>query len=227
MRVGTEWLVLESVGSTQSEAARLLALGGAPDVLLAKDQLAGRGRLGRSWESEPGCSLTMSLVLREYSGHPSPWLLGMLAAIAAARVLQGRVRWPNDVFAAEGKVAGILTEIWPDQDGRACPVVGVGANLRPFRLSAGLAAGFDPRRRGAEEAAQDIVEELRRCPEPVSWESIEAQWRELDDTPGKLYRLPSGATVTATRVGPGGALLAESEAGPVRVLAAEALLPPG
>lgn len=224
MTVGDRWLVLDSVGSTQSEAARLLAAGEAPDVILALEQTDGRGRLGRRWSSQRGSSLTMSLVLHGYLDHHSPWLLGMAAAIAAAKTFQGTVRWPNDVHRQEGKVAGILTEVWKDSSGRRCAVVGIGANLRPFSLPEGVSAGFDPLARDPEAAAKALVASLESGPEPGSWADLEPEWSRLDATPGKRYRLPDGTTVTAVGVGTGGALMAEGEQGPVRVLAAEAIL---
>jgi len=131
--------VVEQTGSTNADllaAARSGAAAGT--VLVAEEQTAGRGRLDRSWQSEPGASLTFSLLLKP-SGVPAAtrgWLplLAGVATVAALRAQTGlaiSLKWPNDVLAGEpgaggtgGKLAGILAE----QAGDAV-VVGIGLNV--------------------------------------------------------------------------------------------------
>ena len=135
-RVGTpalspdgRWVVLDSVASTQSVAAALLAEGNAPHVVFAHDQVAGRGRFDRSWQSRHGSSLTFSILWPDLVGHPEPWLLGMACGVAVAEVVGCSVRWPNDMAFEGLKVGGILTELLPDAKGRRVPVAGIGVNL--------------------------------------------------------------------------------------------------
>jgi BirA family transcriptional regulator, biotin operon repressor / biotin---[acetyl-CoA-carboxylase] ligase len=131
------------VGQTGSTNADLLAAArsGAPAgaVLVAEEQTAGRGRLDRSWQSQPGASLTFSVLLRP-SGIPAASLgwLPLLAGVATVSALRARtgleisLKWPNDVQAGVagggagggGKLAGILAE----QAGNAV-VVGIGLNV--------------------------------------------------------------------------------------------------
>jgi BirA family biotin operon repressor/biotin-[acetyl-CoA-carboxylase] ligase len=114
------------VGSTNRVAADL-ARAGAPDgvVVGADHQTAGRGRRGRTWESRPGTSLLVSVVLR-----PVPSLVTLAAGVAAAEAAEAvagvrvDLKWPNDLLVGEAKVGGILTEL---VDGAA--VVGLGVNL--------------------------------------------------------------------------------------------------
>ena len=114
------------VASTNRLAVELVR-GGAGDglVVVADHQTAGRGRRGRSWESRPGSSLLVSVVLR-----PVPALVTLAAGLAAAEVCEAaarvpvRLKWPNDVIAADGKLGGILCELVGD-----AAVVGLGLNL--------------------------------------------------------------------------------------------------
>jgi BirA family biotin operon repressor/biotin-[acetyl-CoA-carboxylase] ligase len=114
------------VDSTNRMAADLARAGAADGLVVGADhQTAGRGRRGRSWDSRPGGSLLVSVVLR-----PVPPLVTLAAGVAAAeacRVVAGvtvRLKWPNDVLAAGGKVGGILSELVGD-----AAVVGLGLNL--------------------------------------------------------------------------------------------------
>jgi BirA family transcriptional regulator, biotin operon repressor / biotin---[acetyl-CoA-carboxylase] ligase len=105
--------------------ARELAARGAPHgtLVTAREQVAGRGRQGRSWTARPGSSLVASWVIRE----PSP-LLSLAAGAAVAEVcgVAARVKWPNDVLIDGRKVAGILVEGRPAE---RWAVLGIGINV--------------------------------------------------------------------------------------------------
>jgi BirA family biotin operon repressor/biotin-[acetyl-CoA-carboxylase] ligase len=105
--------------------ARALAVLGAPHgtLVTAESQSAGRGRQGRSWVSQPGRSLSCSLVIRE-----PPALFSLIAGVAVAEVCgsEAMLKWPNDVLLAGRKVAGILVEARPQED---WAVVGIGINV--------------------------------------------------------------------------------------------------
>jgi len=105
--------------------ARELAAAGAPHgaLVTADDQSAGRGRQGRSWVSQPGRSLSCSLVIRD-----PPSLLSLVAGVAVAEVCgaEAMLKWPNDVLLGAQKIAGILVEARP-QEGWA--VLGIGINV--------------------------------------------------------------------------------------------------
>lgn len=135
-RVFTSLRVAASTGSTNADllaAARAGAAAGV--VLIAEEQTAGRGRLDRSWHSQPGAALTFSVLFRP-SQVPlarRSWLplltgVAMASALRAAAGLRVSLKWPNDVLASaqggSGKLAGILAE----QAGDAI-VVGVGLNV--------------------------------------------------------------------------------------------------
>jgi BirA family biotin operon repressor/biotin-[acetyl-CoA-carboxylase] ligase len=105
--------------------ARDLASRGAPHgtLVTAAEQVAGRGRQGRSWTARPGASLVCSWVIRD-----PPSLLSLAAGAAVAEVCgtAARLKWPNDVLLNGRKVAGILVEGRPQE---AWAVLGVGINV--------------------------------------------------------------------------------------------------
>lgn len=229
------WLELAEVESTQAAAIGLLRDPGAaevPGVVFARQQTKGKGRFGRTWLSEEGDSLTMSLVYGAYADHPKPWLIGMAAGIAAAGALHSMLRWPNDLIIEGRKLGGILTELITDSSGRKVPVVGIGVNLGQTAFPpeiAGIATSLALHRKGPFDPvaiAQKILERLADLPEPDSWHALAPVWELFDDTPGKLYRLPDGTAATALSVGPEGELLCSVEGESVTVMAAEALFGP-
>jgi BirA family biotin operon repressor/biotin-[acetyl-CoA-carboxylase] ligase len=128
-------LRFDSLDSTNTEAARQAA-SGAPEGLciVAREQTAGRGRQERVWISPAGAGLYCSILLRprlEQSAWP---LLTLMAAIAVhdalmdACALRTDIKWPNDIYARERKLCGILCETVETERGRAC-IVGIGINL--------------------------------------------------------------------------------------------------
>ena len=132
------WLALDVVPSTGSTNADLLARAADPaspegQVLVAEEQTAGRGRLGRSWSSVPGASLTFSVLLRPAAVPAARrgWLtlLAGVAVASAVRSVAGVdavLKWPNDVLAGDRKLAGILAEQSPDG---SAVVIGTGLNV--------------------------------------------------------------------------------------------------
>jgi BirA family biotin operon repressor/biotin-[acetyl-CoA-carboxylase] ligase len=123
-------LIRESAGSTNDEL-RALAQTGAADglVLLAERQTAGRGRRGAAWFSPAGESLAFSLLVRPPEAKalwPRLALAAGLAIAEAAESLgaQAGIKWPNDVWIGQKKVAGVLVEAGTD-----FAIVGIGLNV--------------------------------------------------------------------------------------------------
>jgi BirA family biotin operon repressor/biotin-[acetyl-CoA-carboxylase] ligase len=109
------------------------AAGGAPAglVVTAERQTAGRGRLDRTWEAEPGAALLVSVLLRPVDLAPPRWHLLTAAAGLAARQacvevggFTPDVKWPNDLMIGSRKLAGILAEA-----SSGAVVVGMGLNV--------------------------------------------------------------------------------------------------
>jgi BirA family transcriptional regulator, biotin operon repressor / biotin---[acetyl-CoA-carboxylase] ligase len=130
---GSLWTSVTVVPSTGSTNADLLAAGGPEgQVLVAEKQTAGRGRMGRSWVSQPGAALTFSVLIRPDSvpAERRGWLT-LLAGVAVAQSvravsdLPATLKWPNDVLIRDGKLAGILAE----QAADGAVVIGMGINV--------------------------------------------------------------------------------------------------
>jgi BirA family biotin operon repressor/biotin-[acetyl-CoA-carboxylase] ligase len=133
------WRSIAVTPLTGSTNADLLAQAarGVPEgtVLAAEAQIAGRGRMGRSWVSPPRAALMFSVLLRPVGVPPArrgwvPLLTGVAVA-AAVRALTGldaRLKWPNDVLVDGRKLAGILAEQSAD-----AIVAGVGINVSTSR----------------------------------------------------------------------------------------------
>ncbi len=130
-----------TIDSTNRYAADAAARGGADGlVIVADEQDAGRGRLGRRWDAPAGASLLVSVVVAlDAAGQPA--LATPAAALAAAdavRSLAGidaRVKWPNDLVVDDRKLAGVLAEVV----GGTTVVVGMGLNVVWDRFPAELA----------------------------------------------------------------------------------------
>jgi BirA family biotin operon repressor/biotin-[acetyl-CoA-carboxylase] ligase len=122
--------VVDEIGSTNAALAARAADGEAEGlVLVAEHQVAGRGRLDRTWTSPPRAGVTVSVLLRPDVPAARRGWLSMLTGVALAESLADTARtslkWPNDLLAPDGrKLAGILAEV---ADGGV--VVGVGLNV--------------------------------------------------------------------------------------------------
>ncbi len=97
-------------------------------------QQAGKGQRGRSWFEEAGLNLALSMVLKEVPRSlQSPAKLNVIIASAVHRVLSPmanvKIKWPNDIFYKDSKVAGILTEASWQGDRAEFFIVGVGVNV--------------------------------------------------------------------------------------------------
>lgn len=132
---GHRLIVHDTLDSTNSEALRLARAGEqGPLWIVAREQTAGRGRRGREWVSATG-NLTASLVFTAAVTPAVAATLGFVASLAvseACRALAPGVelslKWPNDVLAKGGKIAGLLLESEVQADALAI-VIGFGVNL--------------------------------------------------------------------------------------------------
>lgn len=127
----------EAVDSTSSEASRLLAKGqSTPYVVVAREQTSGRGRRSGGWISPIG-NLYFSIVEKRSKDLIN--LLSLRVGVILASCLQEHVmgavelKWPNDIFLNQKKVAGILCEVlWNDTKLSSDVILGVGVNIKSF-----------------------------------------------------------------------------------------------
>jgi len=224
----------EQMGSTHDEAMAW-ALDGAPlgALVVADEQLAGRGRMGRTWHTPPGVALALSLVVPPMPDRLLlPTLAGTLAVVRLAEACGAQdvgIKWPNDVQVAGRKLCGVLLDaVWAGGQLRAA-VLGLGVNVRlPLaglgelaQTAANLEDVCGQRLDRARLLADlvGLVEEILAQPE-----AIFAQWRARLTTLGQRVRV--GEVVGLARdVAEDGALLVETEDGElVRVIAGDVQL---
>ncbi|WP_281887000.1 biotin--[acetyl-CoA-carboxylase] ligase [Paenibacillus sp. YYML68] len=129
--------LLDEIDSTQLAAVQLVRDGAEEGTLvLAEQQLAGRGRLGRQWHSPKGKGLWSSLVLKpnwlSLAQTPQLTLLTAVALCRAVRQVTGLdagIKWPNDLLVGGRKVAGILLEASVENGTLQHIVAGVGISV--------------------------------------------------------------------------------------------------
>jgi BirA family transcriptional regulator, biotin operon repressor / biotin---[acetyl-CoA-carboxylase] ligase len=134
--VGKTLHCFESIDST-NRRARQLAGYGAPDgtVIVAEHQTGGRGRLNRSWEAPPGSSILCTVIFRPEIEPELLFRLTMMASIAVVDALQtaagirAGIKWPNDVYAGDKKICGILSEAECTSQAVQYAAVGMGINV--------------------------------------------------------------------------------------------------
>ena len=135
--IGKKIIDLTSCHSTNDFALTLPDIFGSGTVIVAEEQTKGRGRQGKSWESNPGENLTFSLLLR-FEKNPLEELFDFSVATALAICDALRdflpeeeffIKWPNDVYVRDKKIAGILIEnVWQGKSLHKT-VIGVGLNV--------------------------------------------------------------------------------------------------
>ncbi len=220
--------VFDCVDSTNNVAKRLAAEG-APEgtTVIAERQSAGRGRLGRSFQSPPGMGIYMSVILRPRCAPDALMHLtcavgeSMCDAVARAAGFRPGIKWANDLVYGGRKLCGILTELGFSPDGFVdYAVVGIGVNCTqnpedfplPLQGTAGSLAMFAPQPVSrAAVAAQMLIsmEALSRDLLPQR-EAIMAGYRKDCVTLGQEVCLVDGAETShcrALQVDDRGALL--------------------
>jgi len=148
----------EKVSSTNDELRALAEKGMAEGlVLVAEEQVAGRGRRGAEWFSPKGESLAFSVLLRPLEPKAFWSRLSLVAGLAVAEALEGyvplaEIKWPNDVLIGGKKIAGILVEA-----GQDFVIVGIGINVNTEAFPEGLAATSLRIERGGEVAREEVL----------------------------------------------------------------------
>jgi BirA family transcriptional regulator, biotin operon repressor / biotin---[acetyl-CoA-carboxylase] ligase len=217
--IGSPRVHLRLTDST-NERAKELALSGAPHgtIVTADEQSAGRGRQGRVWTAPARSAVLMSLVTRRLT--PT---LPLSAAVAICDVMPIRceIKWPNDIWLDRRKLAGILVEGRP-QEGWA--VLGIGLNVRTESFPPELAeiatslrmAGVELDTEAVLAALLGSLDEWLEAPA----ETVLAAWSERDALRGERVRWTAGEG-TAAGIDESGALVVETDDGPVTLEAGE------
>ncbi len=236
------WVRVEGdaeTGSTNDDA-RALAEAGAPEgtAVVASRQSAGRGRLGRAWESPEGGAY-VSVVLRPPT---TPALTGPLALVVALGIATGleafgltpRLKWPNDVWLDGRKVAGVLLEMTTEADRVEWVVAGFGLNVVRTADSPAAAAYVSDVRDdlGVAEVTASVLDSVAAAYRrwlAEGFDRMAEQFDRLSALTGESVVVSDGAGVvrekgTVVGVDREGRLVLRGDAGVVRVASGEVTL---
>lgn len=237
--LATSWLgrtihYHDAVESTNSLAMEL-AQEGCPEgtVVLADQQLSGRGRAGRTWHSPAGVGIYCSLVLRPKMAPAKGQLITLMVGVAIVKAivlltkLSPRVKWPNDILVNDKKVAGILLESMVCGGQISHAVIGFGINVNngpgdlPEDIRVNASSLFmelkKPVKRG--KLAVEIFSELERLYSRLQREDfpfILEQWRHHSATLGQriaVWQKDKAVEGIAVDLSEDGSLLVKAEGG--------------
>jgi BirA family transcriptional regulator, biotin operon repressor / biotin---[acetyl-CoA-carboxylase] ligase len=227
--------ILPQIASTNSELMLRARAGQTePILLVAETQTAGRGRLGRDWLSQdantPALTFSIGLPL-----HMADWSgLSLAVGVSVARSLHPalQLKWPNDVWFEDRKMAGILIETVNIGSTRYA-VIGVGLNIGP-REAVGLSThpawlqellpGID-----APQALQRIAAPLVQAVQVFETQGLAPFLKTFatrDALAGRAVTLSDGTLGQAQGVDGSGALLVHTDAGLKKISSAEVSVRP-
>jgi BirA family transcriptional regulator, biotin operon repressor / biotin---[acetyl-CoA-carboxylase] ligase len=228
--------ILPEIDSTSTDLMRRARQGQTEPVLLvAERQTAGRGRMGRDWHSDPqalGNTLTFSLGVPL---APADWSgLSLAVGLAVVQTLHPdlKLKWPNDVWWHQRKLAGILIETASVGDARYA-VIGIGINIGPrpadgLRTAPAWLQEMWPQA-SAPEALLRVVPGLARAVQDFAHQGF-APLREAfharDYLYGQAVVCSDGRSGMARGVDASGALLVHTEQGLVKISSAEVSVRP-
>lgn len=169
--IGNRFIQLDRIHSTNDLAFQQIAegIGCHGDVIFAREQYAGRGQMGKSWHSEAGQNLAISLLLQHGKlPDPTPFHLSAWVAVSALDLLTDisagdtAIKWPNDLYWKNRKLGGILIETRKEWT-----VAGLGININqtqfpdtlknPVSLRQITGKSLDPK-----EPATQLIDRLNR-----------------------------------------------------------------
>lgn len=216
-------LILETVDST-NRVGKELAAEGKPHgyAVLAKSQKAGRGRLGRQWQSPPGQGLYCTIVVRPALDVADYSKITLTAGLAVSLVLEEmchldvQLKWPNDIYVSERKCGGILVETSSLQGEKRehYALVGIGVNvngdraafpvdLQPTATSLFLETGKEYEIVTIFEGIRDRLLQLLSQLVNEGFADILNQWRQRDMLQGRWMKwiTPAGLHVYGESLG--------------------------
>ena len=134
--IGKNIIVLDSVGST-NDYLKQLGSGECPNgtVVTTREQVSGKGRLGRVWQSKRDENIAFSVLLRPNMTPSEVTAITPLAGLAVCKAVRDftgldcMIKWPNDIVVGRKKIVGILTEMSAEFDAVEYTVTGIGINV--------------------------------------------------------------------------------------------------
>lgn len=141
---GKNFILLDRVSSTNSYIQDLLSKSTPLEegsVIMAVEQIAGKGQMGNFWEAEPGKNLTFSILYKPDSlAIEDQFYLSMAISLGICDFLEKQlseefmIKWPNDIYYKHHKIAGILIENSLQSDKIKNSVIGIGLNVNQLEF---------------------------------------------------------------------------------------------
>ncbi len=133
----SKYIILNEIESTNNYANQLILSNAAEEgtVVLAHYQIKGKGQGKNNWESEYGKNLLMSLVMfPKFLPAENQFMISKVVSIALIEFLKNEtelvsIKWPNDIYVDDRKIAGILIENSVKGQNLSSSVLGIGLNL--------------------------------------------------------------------------------------------------
>jgi BirA family transcriptional regulator, biotin operon repressor / biotin---[acetyl-CoA-carboxylase] ligase len=174
MKTNQNFIFLTEVESTNNYANHLVLSKAAEHgtVVLAQHQKMGKGQQGNSWESEFGKNLLMSIILfPDFLPATKQFYLSKIASLALANFVKSEkaevsIKWPNDIYVGNSKLAGILIENSIKANHLDSSIIGIGLNLNQERF-------------------------VSDAPNPVSLKQITGKDYKIEDVALKIWELLS------------------------------------
>lgn len=155
-------------------------------VISADYQTAGRGQIGSSWYASPGKNLLLSVILRpRWLAARQQFALSQAVALAVADTIshfaetQALVKWPNDVYLADKKLAGILIQNSLTGQYLQSSVVGIGLNVNEMDFPEALPRPGSMQQHLGKELNRQEVQHLL-------FQRLEARYLQLKNTPAVI-----------------------------------------
>lgn len=165
MIIGSVLIYHLNLTSTNSEASLLIKNGDPAEgtVIYTDFQTAGKGQPGNRWESEKGKNLLLSIILYPVSVLPEEqFLISMMVSLGLCDLLDNysninKIKWPNDIYAGDGKIAGILIENTIIGGNIGSTVVGTGLNVNQTDFTGNIPNPVSIKRITGKNADRDKV----------------------------------------------------------------------
>ena len=178
-------MFIEQTNSTNTLLKELIAKGQEPDFIYAGYQTAGRGQTGNSWESEKGKNLICSILLPP---NKNLYFLNIAVSVAILRLFDEplTIKWPNDIYWKDKKLAGILLENAIIGNEVKYTIAGIGLNVNQTECVSDAPNPVSLKQiSGKEYAIDSLMLDLLEAVHTVLNEPEEAVWSEYK---AHLYR---------------------------------------
>jgi len=213
--IGKKMRYYESIPSTIA-AAKDLCASGDPEkmhgwVIIAEEQTGGIGRMGRAWVSPTG-GIWITIILKPRIPVDRVFMITMAGAVAVARAIRKEfdlgslIKWPNDIYIGDKKVAGLLLELSAEADTVHYCLLGIGvdANIAPHELASSVSGnvttisaevGHDVDRAALLAKILKEFESRFNLIESGEYDALVREWKSLSCTLDQRVRI---STMRAT-----------------------------